>query len=294
LNITIKDLHQSSVAGQAPPQTPEGLGEKEMKYYKILNQNEKHHGLKYHEGLNIDPVPFNPSGDCKPGGIYFAREDILAFLGMGEDKPYIREVILPEDAKVYENPDYPKKWKTNRVILGKKRKVDAQVVKDLIAEGANVHAGGDYVLRWAAYYGHIEVVKCLLEAGANIHARDDYALRRAAEYGHLEVVKCLLEAGANVHAWDDAALRLAAYHGHIEVVKCLLERGADVHARDDEALHRAARYGHIEAVKCLLERGADVHARNDSALCWAAENGHTEIVKILKEHMARGCHKTGD
>ena len=35
-----------------------------MNYYKILNESENHQGLQYKTGLNIDPKPFNPSGDC--------------------------------------------------------------------------------------------------------------------------------------------------------------------------------------------------------------------------------------
>ena len=72
-----------------------------MNYYKILNKDERHYSLQYKTGLNVDPKPFNPNGNCEPGGIYFSREDILAFLGYG---PWIRKVTLPKDALVYENP----------------------------------------------------------------------------------------------------------------------------------------------------------------------------------------------
>jgi len=64
-----------------------------MNYYKILSKDECHHDLQYKTGLNVDPKPFNPCGNCEPGGIYFSREDILAFLGYG---PWIRKVTLPK------------------------------------------------------------------------------------------------------------------------------------------------------------------------------------------------------
>jgi len=70
-----------------------------MNYYKILSKDEYHYDLQYKTGLNVDPKPFNPSGNCEPGGIYFSREDILAFLDYG---PWIRKVTLPKDALVYE------------------------------------------------------------------------------------------------------------------------------------------------------------------------------------------------
>ena len=71
-----------------------------MKYYKILSESECHFDLQYQDGLNIDPVPWNPNGSCEPGGIYFASEDILAFLGSG---PWIREVIIPDDVPIYQD-----------------------------------------------------------------------------------------------------------------------------------------------------------------------------------------------
>lgn len=52
--------------------------------------------MQYRDGLNEDVLPFNPNGDCEAGGIYFAREDILAFL---DRKQWIREVTLPEGEK---------------------------------------------------------------------------------------------------------------------------------------------------------------------------------------------------
>ncbi|MDD4082362.1 MAG: hypothetical protein PHD05_03145, partial [Sphaerochaetaceae bacterium] len=122
-----------------------------MDYYKILNEKEYHHGLQYKFGLNIDPKEFNPSGDCEPGGIYFSREDILAFLDYG---PWIRKVTLPDDVRVYENPSGPRKWKADKVILGKKEKITAKVIKRLIDEGADPKANNNYPLMWAATNGH--------------------------------------------------------------------------------------------------------------------------------------------
>jgi hypothetical protein len=40
---------------------------------KLTNIEENHNGFQFNTGLNIDTVPFNPSGDCKPGGIYFCE-----------------------------------------------------------------------------------------------------------------------------------------------------------------------------------------------------------------------------
>ena len=192
-----------------------------MNYYKILNEEETHRGIRYHTGLNEDPVPFNPSGDCKPGGIYFAREDILAFIEYGT---WIRKVTLPKDEPVYENPGEPKKWKAHRVILGERRKITIKVIQELLDEGANPKADDSEALRRAAGNGHLEVVKLLLPV-SDPKARDSEALRWAAENGHLEIVKLLLPV-SDPKANDGLALRLAARNGHLEIVKLLKEYAA--------------------------------------------------------------------
>jgi len=224
------------------------------RYYKITSEDECRHGLQYADGLVVDPVPFQPSGDCAPGGIYFVGRDIFAFLGYG---PWVREVTLPPDAQVYENPGTPEKWKADRVILGPRR-------------------------RWS----DPAVMQDLLDAGADVHADEDYALRRAAADGHADCVRLLLDAGADVHAGEDLALRWAAWNGHADCVRLLLDAGADVHADADLALRWAAESGHADCVRLLLDAGADVHAGQDNALRWAARNNRADCVKMLQEHVS--------
>ena len=189
-----------------------------MNYYKLTNKSERHFGMKYNDGLNTDILDFNPSGNCQPGGIYFAREDIFAFLG---DNYWIRQLTLPDGESIYENPGTPKKWKAHRVILGKRERITGAVIKRLITEGADVHACDDYALCWASGNGHTEIVKLLLDSGADVHADDDYALCCASDTGHTEIVKLLLDSGADVHAGDDNALWWASENGHTEIVKLI-------------------------------------------------------------------------
>jgi len=201
-----------------------------MKYYKIISEDHIHNGYEYKEGLNILGEGFNPSGDCEPGGFYFAREDILCFIDYGT---WLYEVEIPADAQVYENHRNPKKWKADKIILKNKRRIDQEAIKYLVENGADIHARDDLALRWAAGNCHLEVVKYLVEQGADIHARDDSALQLAAANGELEVVKYLVENGADIHACDDSALQFAALNCHLETVKYLAEHVADIHACDD-------------------------------------------------------------
>jgi ankyrin repeat protein len=159
-----------------------------MNFYKITNKREIHYRMKYKTGLNVDGIPFNPSGDCQKGGIYFSREDILSFLNYG---PWIRKVVIPEDAKIYENPGSPKKWKANKIILGRRRKITVNKIKQLLKEGADPKANNSSTLQWAAEYGHLKVVKLLIEAGADPKANNSLGLQLAAKNGHPKVVKLL-------------------------------------------------------------------------------------------------------
>ena len=133
---------------------------------------------------------------------------------------------------------------------------DLDNVKQLIENGADIHAENDWALRFSADNGHLNVVKYLVENGANIHTQDDHALCWSAGYGYLDVVKYLVENGANIHAQNDHALCWSAENGHLKVVRLLLENGADIHADDDYALCSSAYRDHLEVVRLLLENGA--------------------------------------
>ena len=234
-----------------------------MNFYKILNEKEIHNSLQLKTGLNVDPVPFKKEGSCCPGGIYFAREDILAFLYHG---PWLRKVTVPTDAEMVLDPGKEsKKWRASKVILGEREKITVKVIERLIQEGAGVHACKDEALRWASANGHFEVIKLLLRHGVDVHAQEDEAFRRASMNGHIKVMKLLLEYGADVHVYEDYALRWASREGHLEVVKFLLEYGADVHVYEDYALRWASKNGHLEVAKLLLEHGANVHACENEA-----------------------------
>jgi len=245
-----------------------------MDYYKILNRHECHHGLQYNTGLNIDPIVFNPSGDCKPGGIYFSREDILAFLNYG---PWIRKVTFPEGAQIYENLEKPKKWKADKIILGEREEITIEVIKRLINEGADPTVDNNYPLRYAALNGYINIVKLLIPVSDG-KASNNIALKYAAYNGHVEIVKLLIPV-SNPKANNSEALRYAAEYGHTEVVKLLIPV-SDPKANNSIALRWAARNNRIEIVKLLIPV-SDPKTCNSEALRNAAENGHIEIVKLL-------------
>jgi len=246
-----------------------------MNYYKITNESESHYGLQCKTGLNVDILPFSPSGDCEPGGIHFAREDILAFLYCGG---WLRQVTMPPNAQVYENPGRPKKWKADKVILGRRRKVTTRVIRELLKEGADPKAGNSSALCWAAWNGHTDIVRLLLDAGADPKAGNSYALTEAAWSGHTDCVKLLLPV-SDPKANNSSALHCSAGRGHTDCVQLLLPVSDPKDFRS--ALDWAAGDGRTNCVKLLLAAGADPKAGNSSALREAAWSGHTEIVRLL-------------
>ena len=220
-----------------------------MKYFKVVDPK-GHNGMFYKEGYNEDFLPFNPSGNCEKGGLYFSSRDIFAFYDYGTLVYEVEPV-----GEVYEEQGYLKKYKAhalNMKLLGDKW--DLNVIEYLIENGADIHIEDDFALRHAAENGQLKIVKYFIKNEADIHAHNDFALRHAAHNGHLEVVKYLLEKGANIHVYDDFALRNAAENGHLEIVKYLVENGADIHVYNDYALRLATRNGHLEVVKYLLSK----------------------------------------
>ena len=68
-------------------------------YFKLTNLDESHHGITFQDGLNVDPIQFNSSQDCVPGGIYFCQEqDIHKWLFYNESiglMMWMRTVTVP-------------------------------------------------------------------------------------------------------------------------------------------------------------------------------------------------------
>ena len=172
-----------------------------MKYYKVVDRK-GNNGLIYKEGYNEDPKPFNPTGDCRPGGIYFARKDIFAFWDLGDDIYEVKPV-----GKIYKNPGTTKKYKSKAVNLRYiGEKWDIKVIKRLIKEGADIHSSDDFILRWAS------------------------------ENGYLEIVKYLVETGTNMNTWTYWDLDLAIYNEHVERAKYLIEKRLDIGTNNNPVL----------------------------------------------------------
>ena len=87
-----------------------------IEFYKLTNKEELHNNINFIDGLNIDPIKFNPFGSCLPGGIYFTEYNKIAMWlsYSGKTMYWIRKVKIPSDAKVYVEVD---KFKTDKIYL---------------------------------------------------------------------------------------------------------------------------------------------------------------------------------
>jgi hypothetical protein len=98
--------------------TPTSTNKPQKKYVKILHESMVHYGFKYQLGLNVDPIPFNPAGSCKPGGLYFTDLDNFHYqLCYGT---LIADVVVPNDT---EPCGYI--WKASQLIISNIRPISS-------------------------------------------------------------------------------------------------------------------------------------------------------------------------
>jgi ankyrin repeat protein len=121
------------------------------------------------------------------------------------------------------------------------------------------------VVRVALSKGHknpsrrIEVVKLLLASGADINGEGGEALRTAMRQEDLVLVKFLLEAGADVNASNEhnsTPLHYAAFLGEIEFARLFLQAGARLDSRNSDGktpAQWAAFHGRKELAKLLQQ-----------------------------------------
>jgi len=90
-------------------------------WYKVLREDLTHHDFKYKLGLNVDHIPFYPFDTCEPGGLYYTnKEHLFKFLYFGD---LIADIEIPEDAKVYKDPEGTK-WKADKLIVKSMCKIE--------------------------------------------------------------------------------------------------------------------------------------------------------------------------
>jgi uncharacterized protein len=176
---------------------------------------------------------------------------------------------------------------------------DHQRVKDLLAQGANIHATsifhGDAV-HLAASEGHAKILQTLLENGGDVDSKDSCfgAVKTAAEQGHIETLKMLITAGADLETPDTMNFTpLMCAVDHIDALAALINAGVNVNYKTEDGLNAmiiAAGKKTPDAVNLLRAAGADVHVQRnngETALSRAQKHGCAESVQALLQEGAR-------
>jgi uncharacterized protein len=91
-------------------------------------------------------------------------------------------------------------------------------------------------LMMAALNGHEELVKALIAKGADVNKTGWTPLHYAATKGHLGIIKLLLEKSAYIDAESpnkSTPLMMAAMYGTFDAMKLLIDEGADVLLKND-------------------------------------------------------------
>lgn len=115
---------------------------------------------------------------------------------------------------------------------------------------------------------HLQIVKLLIAEGANVNIKDGQG-SPPINYGGSDKIKAYLrEHGAKrrEELKAEESIHEAVGFGSIELVKQFLKDGADVNARGQYGstpLHRAVPSGSKEMIELLIANGADVNAMNN-------------------------------
>ena len=118
----ISDYYGKEISGEKFCKLFPNLSEKLV---KLTNEKENHNGFQFKTGLNEDTIPFNPTDECKKGGIYFTDINNISnwLYYNGDVMKYCRPVTLPSDCRVYVERG---KIKADKIILD-----DRVEIKDL-------------------------------------------------------------------------------------------------------------------------------------------------------------------
>lgn len=259
-----------------------------MKNYKIVNPD-GHNGLVYKEGVNTDPLPWNPKGTCEYGGIYFAREDILAFIGYGTELYEVTPI-----GEIYEDPDdRVKKYKAHSVNLKYIGPLEDNI-EFLIKQGANINVCENVPIYYATRYGDIKIFNILVKAGA---ITDDnvkrMVIKTAIETNQPEIVKMLIKdisnmininETTNVHEFINKAIT----YNNIEVVSVLIQAGVDIWNNNNIAIETAIAKGYENMIKLIINSGINPYKNVanllNTAIRYQQSDMYLMIADGIKKH----------
>ena len=200
------------------------------KLVKLTNETECHNGFQFVTGLNEDSIPFNPTGECEPGGIYFTDTDNIAhWLKYGGIKmKYCRTVTLKPYSRVYIAYN---KFKSDVIELGERVEI-----KDLPCWSDN-----DYCLN---------AVKENISSFKYVRDINHYVQLEAIKHDALYTIRYLLDNNMEV----TKEIQMEAINNNSCVIEYLLDHNIDI--PKEVQIETVKQNSHV--ISRLLEKKVDV------------------------------------
>jgi len=215
------------------------------------------------------------------------------FQAVDENNTAIAEYLIDHGARV----NYQDYWGPLQETVNISNNIE--MVKLLIARGADINGGPSPALHTAISYKRRDIAELLIQRGADVNAKDKlgYTPLCWAFLTDDSLVKLLIANGADVNATLHVILdtRTTNYPQNrlSKDTELLLTKGADVNLKNKDGrtpLHLAVESADGDIVELLLDKGANIDAKDDesgfTALHHAARFGNKNVAELL---IARGA-----
>lgn len=138
-----------------------------MDCYIVTNKNnvdKKYGKIEDCEGmlLHLDPFRCAQYNRKDPFEVWYYKESILSRIVTNSE--WLIKVTIPEDAETYSCTDEHgvTHFKASKIRIGTREELSYEVIRRLIAEGADFNISSGLILAWAVYKDDIELTRYLM------------------------------------------------------------------------------------------------------------------------------------